>query len=256
MNDTTDVWELTPEAAELAKQCEAGIGYRFRDQKILLQALTHASAQGHGLTSNERLEFLGDSVLGLTVSEFLYNFLEGCDEGTLTQIKSVVVSTAILANESRRLGLDRFYCVGKGVGRRNELPVSLLANVFEAVVAAIYLEGGLDAARRFVVRNLFHQILAVCDDRHEKNYKSLLQQYAQRELGLTPSYRVVRETGPDHRKSFEVAAVVGSDRYGCGFGRSKKEAEQEAARNALETLQGGVEGAAGGGGRGGGERGE
>jgi len=238
MTELVDDWELTPEAAGLVEQCEAEIGYHFREPKLLLQALTHASAQGRGLASNERLEFLGDSVLGLTVSEFLYNFLEGCDEGTLTEIKSVVVSTTVLAAESHRLGLDRFYCVGKGVGRRNELPVSLLANVFEAVVAAIYMEAGLEAARRFVVRNLFHQIIAVCDDRHEKNYKSLLQQYAQKELGVTPSYRVVRELGPDHRKSFEVAAVVGPDRYGRGFGRSKKEAEQEAARSALETLQG------------------
>jgi ribonuclease-3 len=183
------------------------------------------------------LEFLGDSILGLTVSEFLYNFLENCDEGELTQIKSVVVSTSILAAESRRLGLDRFYCVGKGVGRRNELPVSLLANVFEAVVAAIYLEGGLEAARRFVVRNLFHQILAVCDDRHTKNYKSLLQQYVQKQIGVTPAYRVVRESGPDHRKSFEVTALVGQERYGRGTGRSKKEAEQAAARQALHALQ-------------------
>jgi ribonuclease-3 len=173
----------------------------------------------------------------MTVSEFLFNFLEGCDEGELTQIKSVVVSTTVLAQESTRLGLDRFYCVGKGVGRRNELPVSLLANVFEAVVAAIYLEGGLEAARRFVVRNLFHQMLAVCDDRHTKNYKSLLQQYAQKEMGVTPSYRVLRERGPDHRKSFEVAAVVGQDRYGRGVGKSKKEAEQDAARKALEALR-------------------
>jgi len=229
--------DLTPKEVESIRKCEEEIGYRFKNPGLLLQALTHSSAQGRGISSNERLEFLGDSVLGLTVSEFLYNFLEGCDEGELTQIKSVVVSTTVLAHESRRLGLDRFYCVGKGVGKRSELPVSLLANVFEAVVAALYLEGGLEVARRFVIRNLFHQILAVCDDRHAKNYKSLLQQYAQRELGITPSYRVIRERGPDHRKSFEVAAVVGSNRYGRGVGRSKKEAEQAAAREALEALQ-------------------
>ena len=229
--------ELTAQENESVAKCEEEIGFRFENPRLLLQALTHSSAQGRGFDSNERLEFLGDSILGLTVSEFLYNFLENCDEGELTQIKSVVVSTNILAEESSRLGLDRFYCVGKGVGRRNELPVSLLANVFEAVVAAIYMEGGLEAARRFVVRNLFHQILSVCDDRHTKNYKSLLQQYAQKEIGVTPSYRVVRETGPDHHKSFEVTALVGQDRYGRGTGKSKKEAEQEAAREALHALQ-------------------
>ena len=240
--------ELGPHELDRVTRCEAEIGFHFENPQALLQALTHSSAQGRGLASNERLEFLGDSVLGLAVSEFLYNFLEDCDEGELTQIKSVVVSTTVLARESRRLKLDRFYYVGKGVGRRNELPVSLLANVFEAVVAAIYLEGGFEAARRFVIRNLFHQILAVCDDRHVKNYKSLLQQYAQKELGVTPSYRVVRETGPDHRKSFEVTALVGDDRYGRGVGKSKKEAEQAAARKALELLQGSFRG----GGRGGG----
>lgn len=228
---------LTPEIMQSLRECEEQIGYHFKNPRLLLQALTHASAQSRGFPSNERLEFLGDSVLGLAVSEFLYNFLEGCDEGELTQIKSFVVSTNVLAAESRRLGLDRFYWVGKGVGKRSDLPVSLLANVFEAVVAALYLEGGMEAARRFVVRNLFHQILAVCDNRHDKNYKSLLQQYVQRELGVTPSYRVLRESGPDHRKCFEVAAMVGSTRYGHGVGKSKKEAEQAAAREALETLQ-------------------
>ena len=229
--------ELTPEILQTLRECEEHIGYHFRDPRLLLQALTHASAQSRGFPSNERLEFLGDSVLGLAISEFLYNFLEGCDEGELTQIKSFVVSTNVLAAESRRLGLDRFYWVGKGVGRRGDLPVSLLANVFEAVVAALYLEGGMEVARRFVVRNLFHQILAVCDNRHDKNYKSLLQQYAQREMGVTPSYKVLRESGPDHEKSFEVAAMIGEVRYGQGVGKSKKEAEQAAAKEALEALQ-------------------
>ncbi len=233
----TETQELTPQELERVRECERDIGYHFGRPRLLMHALTHSSSQNEDLPSNERLEFLGDSVLGLAMSEFLFNFLESGDEGELTQIKSVVVSTATLANESRRLGLDRYYCVGKGMGKRQELPASLLANVFEAVVAAIYLDGGLDEARRFVVRNLFHQILAVCDDRHEKNYKSLLQQVAQKELGITPSYRVLRQTGPDHRKSFEVVAVIGRTQYPAGSGKSKKEAEQEAARKALRALE-------------------
>lgn len=230
--------ELTPEVLNRIHKCEAAIGYRFKNPKLLLQALTHSSIQSVvGLSSNERLEFLGDSVLGLVVAEFLYNFLDDCDEGELTRIKSVVVSTNTLAAESKRLDMERFYQVGKGVGRRQHLPNSLLANVFEAVIAAIYMEGGFEAARRFIVRNLFHQIIAVCDDRHDKNYKSLLQQYAQKELGVTPTYRVIREKGPDHRKDFEVVAVVGSREFGSGKGKSKKEAEQAAACKALEALE-------------------
>src|SRR5207344_3362955 len=109
-----------------------------------------------------------------------------------------------------------FYNVGKGVTRRRNLPVSLQANVFEAVVAAIYKDGGLEAARRFILRNLFHHVLAVAEDEHQKNYKSLLQQYAQRDLNLTPSYRVLAERGPDHQKHFEVVAVIGSAAYKSG----------------------------------------
>jgi len=230
-------YTISPEDQERIRKCEEGIGYHFQNPQLILEALTHSSARTSPHRSNERLEFLGDSVLGLIISEFLYNFIESGDEGELTQIKSVVVSTPVLAHESERLGLDRLFRVGKGVGRRNQLPPSLKANVFEAVVAAIYKDGGLEAARRFVIRNLFHQVLAVCDDRHEKNYKSLLQQYTQKEFGITPTYRVVRETGPDHRKSFEVVAVIGKKKYAGGVGRSKKEAEQEAARKTLEALK-------------------
>jgi ribonuclease-3 len=216
--------------------CEDRIGYRFRDQRFLFQALTHSSIKSFDTPSNERLEFLGDSVLGLVMTEFLYNFFQDQDEGALTQIKSVVVSTAVLAKESQRLGLDELYNVGKGVLRKRHLPQSLLANVFEAVVAAIYKDGGLEAARRFVLRNVYHEVLAVAEDRHHKNYKSLLQQWAQKELGQTPTYKVVSERGPDHFKSFEVVAVVGRQKYGIGSGRSKKEAEQHAARETLERL--------------------
>ena len=216
--------------------CEKRIGYTFRDPEHLLQALTHSSIKTIDNPCNERMEFLGDSVLGLVMTEFLYNFFQELDEGALTQIKSVVVSTQALARESHRLGLDDLYNVGKGVSRRRKLPPSLLANVFEAIVAAIYKDAGLEEARRFVLRNIYHQVLAVASDRHQKNYKSLLQQWAQKELNVTPTYRVVSEKGPDHFKSFDVVAVIGKKKYATGSGRSKKEAEQLAARNTLELL--------------------
>lgn len=227
-----------PSQEQLAylRACERRIGYRFRDPTLLIEALTHSSTKTPENPSNERLEFLGDSVLGLVMTEFLYNFFRDYDEGELTQIKSVVVSTAVLAEESERLGLYKYYNVGKGVTRKRRLPQSLLANVFEAVVAAIYKDSDLEEARRFILRNVYHQVLAVAGDRHEKNYKSLLQQWAQKELNLTPTYRVTSERGPDHLKSFEVVAIVGEETHKVGMGRSKKEAEQVAARETLQAL--------------------
>ncbi len=217
--------------------CESRIGYSFRDATFLSQALTHSSIKSDESPSNERLEFLGDSVLGLVMTEFLYNFYDEKDEGELTKIKSVVVSTVVLARESARLGLSELYNVGKGVGQKR-LPVSLQANVFEAVVAAIYKDGGLEFARRFILRNLYHHVLAVAKNQHKKNYKSLLQQWMQKEYNQTPTYAVMSEHGPDHRKNFEVVAVVGKTRYKSGRGTSKKEAEQLAARETLLQLLG------------------
>ena len=239
MTETMEYWaeeELDDSDLNNLRECEQKISYQFRDLRFLHQALTHSSIKTIDNPSNERLEFLGDSVLGLVMTEFLYNFFQHRDEGELTQIKSVVVSTNILAEESQRLGLGGLYNVGKGVTRRKKLPNSLLANVFEAVVAAIYKDGGLEVARRFVLRNIYHQVLKVASDEHHRNYKSLLQQWSQRVLSLTPTYRVVSEAGPDHMKSFEVVAVIGDKRYAIGKGAAKKEAEQEAARITLTMI--------------------
>lgn len=229
--------ELSESDRQQISECEANIGYRFRDPSFLVQALTHSSIKTPDNPSNERLEFLGDSVLGLVMTEFLYNFYQARDEGELTQIKSAVVSTTALAAESERMQLHEFYNVGKGVkSRRRSLSASLLANVFEAVVAAIYRDSGLENARRFILRNLYHQVLAVAGNRRGQNYKSLLQQWAQRELNLTPIYRVDEEKGPDHNKYFQVSAVLGDKTYSTGGGRSKKEAEQVAAHETLQVL--------------------
>ncbi|MCI0650586.1 MAG: ribonuclease III [Planctomycetes bacterium] len=225
-----------PEDQKRIELCEASIGYRFKDSDHLVQALTHASLKSADQPCNERMEFLGDSVLGLIITEFLFNFFGNLTEGELTQIKSVVVSTSTLAAESERLHLDSVYQVGKGVTARKQLPASLLANVFEAVVAAIYLDGGLEAAREFCVRNLYHRIVAVNQNRHALNYKSILQQHLQKEGGKTPSYRVLDESGPDHAKTFTVIAMVGKEKLGTGQGKNKKEAEQAAAQKSLDML--------------------
>ena len=145
--------------------CETLIGYVFTNPNHLLQALTHSSIKTVEKPCNERMEFLGDSVLGVIITEFLFHFFGALTEGELTQIKSVVVSTNTLAAESQRLELDIAYNVGKGVTAKKKLPTSLLANVFEAVVGAIYLDGGIGVARDFCLRNLYHQIMAVNQNR-------------------------------------------------------------------------------------------
>ncbi|MBN2491044.1 MAG: ribonuclease III [Planctomycetes bacterium] len=217
-------------------ECEGYLGYRFARLERLEQALTHASTKTPDHPSNERLEFLGDSVLGLVISHYLYALFPDHPEGQLTKIKSVVVSTPTLARASRACRLDHFMSVGKGVTATRVLPDSLLADVFEAVVAALYIDGGLEEARAFVLRHLESEIARVVRNRHAKNYKSLLQHLTQRTFAETPRYRVVAEQGPDHHKKFRVMAQVGDREFGPGLGNSKKEAEQRAARKALLDL--------------------
>jgi ribonuclease-3 len=238
---------------EKLNRCQEALSYRFKDVSLLSRALTHSSSKTAALPSNERLEFLGDSVLGLIISEYLYSAHPELEEGEMTQIKSVVVSKPTLAAESERMRLWNFLSVGKGLlrkaparggpsrrggsFRRHGLPASLLANVFEAAIGAIYLDGGFEEARKFVLSNLARQIELVRKSQHKKNYKSILQEFLQRDYGLTPSYQVVNERGPEHEKSFEIAALVGEIEYGRARGRTKREAQQNAARAALERLK-------------------
>ncbi|MBI4577949.1 MAG: ribonuclease III [Planctomycetes bacterium] len=228
--------------AELAA-CQAALGYSFRDPGLLDRALTHASSKSETQPCNERLEFLGDSVVGMLVGEFLYRSYPEYDEGDLTKVKSVVVSAQTLADESRRLKLSRFYRVGKGMLHTPEeaFPRSLDANIFEAVVGAIYLDSGLGEARRFVLACLSRHVEAVVSDHHRKNWKSMLQHLSQRQFNATPTYRVTREEGPDHVKVFEVVAMIGERALCMGQGRSKKEAEQAAAAATLLELRGAID---------------
>jgi len=221
---------------ERLRGCEESIGYPFRWPILLRKALTHSSLKDADNPSNERLEFLGDSILGMIVSEYLYATMPEVDEGELTRIKSVAVSSSMLARCSERMGLSEYLRVGKGIAMRPRLPRSILANAFEAITAAIYLDSGVEDARRFVLQHLVPRIEEVLEDRHARNYKSLLQQVAQRDFSSTPTYRVVGEEGPDHQKKFRVVAVVDGVHYQEATGSSKKEAEQQAARLALRHL--------------------
>jgi ribonuclease-3 len=213
------------------------LGYAFQNAALLDRALTHSSLRDGSTPTYERLEFLGDAVLGMVISEHLFRTYDQFDEGALTRVKSVVVSARTLASKARELGFLEAVRVGKGLAQ-SPLPDSLLADAFEAVIAALYLDGGLESAREFILRHLQPEVRAVLEERHEKNFKSLLQNLAQRYYKATPRYTVVSEEGPDHVKVFEVAACIGWRKYPPGKGRNKKEAEQRAAENAYDILSG------------------
>jgi len=228
----------TSRETEILDECQRVIGYQFRQPELLRAALTHASGADTRLASNERLEFLGDSVLGLVTCEQLFQRFPDYQEGDLTKIKSVVVSRRTCARMSRQLHLGDFLFLGKGMNLHSDVPASLQADVFESLVAAIYLDGGLEAARQFILQQLAPEIEEVAEGAHGGNFKSLLQQVAQREFGATPQYHLLDEKGPDHSKCFKIAAIIGSQRYAGAWGRNKKEAEQKAAMNALAQING------------------
>jgi ribonuclease III len=227
--------DLSP---ELIARCEARIGYTFTNKPLLQAALTHASGALHRLKSNERLEFLGDAILGFIVCERLFHLYPEYLEGDLTKIKSVVVSRSTCAKISQELQLQEFLILGKGMTTHPRVPPSLLADVFESLIAAVYLDGGEAAVREFIHRLAGPEIEATASGEMGGNYKSLLQQMAQRDFGTTPTYSLMDEKGPDHSKCFKISAQVGSQRYQGAWGRNKKEAEQRAARNALCEISG------------------
>jgi len=224
--------------AEPLEHCQDVLNYTFRDPTYLREALTHASGANHRLASNERLEFLGDAILGAIVCELLFRKFPEYLEGELTRIKSVVVSRRTCAKISQKLGFDEFLVLGKGMGAKDETPSSVLADVFESLIGAIYLDGGMEAAKRFIVRHIEAEIDATVGGHGGTNYKSNLQQVAQRRFGETPTYLLLDEKGPDHSKCFKIAAQIGRQCYAPAWGRNKKDAEQRAAMNALSQLDG------------------
>ncbi len=222
--------------AEVLEYAQELIAYRFRDPDLLRQALTHASVADSRLMSNERLEFLGDSVLSLVVCHELFDRFPQHLEGELTKLKSVIVSRKTCAKIADHLGLTPLLFLGKGMNNKDPVPTSLRAAVFESVIAGILIDGGFDAAKTFILRNTDEFIDKVARSEHEQNHKSILQQYAQRFLSSTPQYIQLDEQGPDHSKCFEVCVVISQRRFPAAWGPSKKEAEQSAAMNALADL--------------------
>ncbi|MHC4416105.1 MAG: ribonuclease III [Planctomycetota bacterium] len=221
---------------ENIRRAERLLGHRFSDQALLVQALTHASLADSRLESNERLEFLGDAVLGTVVCVYLYERYRDRLEGELTKIKSSVVSRSTCADIAEDLGLDDLLRLGKGMSDRRVLPRSVRAAVYEALIGALYLDGGIEAARRFILDGMKPTIEQAGGSGHQQNFKSVLQQTAQDVFGLAPQYIVLDEKGPDHAKCFEVGVEIGARRFKSCWGASKKQAEQQAALEALLEL--------------------
>ena len=222
--------------SEVAQRAQEAIGYQFNNEDLLISALTHASVANTRLESNERLEFLGDAVLGMVVCEELFRRYRQHHEGDLTKIKSVVVSRQVCAEMARSMGVGDLLFLGKGMRERAGLPSSLHAAAFESVTAAVYLDGGLEPAREFILRHVIPYIERAEHSETQQNYKSYLQQYAQKHLSATPQYESLDEQGPDHSKCFEVCVMLGDRRFPGAWGNSKKEAEQKAALRALQEL--------------------
>jgi len=221
------------------------IGYSFRKAELLRAALTHksylnelrASEKDGAAQDNERLEFLGDAVLDLAISERLIALYPLSTEGDLSKMKARLVSEVTLARVARRLGVGEFLLLGRGEERtRGREKPSILADALEAVIAAVYLDGGFETAQTVLLQLFEDEFHRLEQRREDIDYKTELQECCQREFDVLPTYRVLRESGPDHQKLFEVKLMIKEEVFGIGRGRSKKEAEQQAAKQALEKL--------------------
>lgn len=214
------------------------IGYLFRNKELLEQAFTHRSYlnenRSRGREHNERLEFLGDAVLELVVTEFLYAKYPQKPEGELTAYRAALVNTTSISEAAQRLGMNEYLLLSKGeardTGRARQI---ILANAFEALIGALYLDLGYASARDFISKQLFHKADEVVTKRLWQDAKSRLQEMSQEKLGVTPVYELVSQSGPDHDKIFITGVRLGAERVATGEGRSKQEAEQAAAEKAL-----------------------
>ena len=230
---------MSPErASEGPKSLDRLLGIRFRDPSLRQIALTHRSyAFEQGLTTNnERLEFLGDAVLGVVVTDMAFREFTDMAEGELAKLRAAIVNMGALADVARDLGMARFILLGKGEemsGGRDKS--SILADALEAVLGAVYLDRGLEAARKLIVRLFRPRMIAYVRGEGERDYKTILQELASADLHALPDYRI-SERGPDHQKEFTARVHLAGEVWGTGMGRSKKEAEQQAAHEAYLRL--------------------
>jgi ribonuclease III len=218
---------------------EERAGIKFNDERILRQAFTHRSFinenRDSGLEHNERLEFLGDAVLELVITDYLYGKMKDSDEGELTSLRSALVNADTCAKVAQSLGANDFLLLSRGESKDNgRARQYILANTLEALIGAIYIDQNYEAAKEFILRNVTPLMEEILKAGSWIDAKSLFQEKAQELKGHTPAYKTVKESGPDHDKHFIVAVSVGNEVYGEGDGKSKQDAEQAAAKNALE----------------------
>ena len=212
---------------------------RFKNRELLNLAFCHRSYanENEHMDNNEKLEFLGDSVLGLVVAEYLFDTMTDRPEGDLAKIKSFVVSEEVLAAVAHDLRVDNFILIGRGEeysgGRTKK---ALLADAMEAIIGAYFLDSGLKKSRKFILEQIVPEIDKVRENRHKKDYKTLLQELVQKRFKTYPKYTLMKKTGPDHSKTFWMQVQVKDRTFGPGKGKNKKEAEQQAARLAYESL--------------------
>ncbi len=228
----------TKDEQAILAACQEVLNYTFQKPELLRAALTHTSGANTRLASNERMEFLGDAVLGVIVCEQLYARFPKYQEGDLTKVKSTVVSRTVCARLGHKLGLGEFVFLGRGMQVHARTPSNLLADVFESILGAIFLDGGLEVVKQFLLPLLKSEIDQAAANVASSNAKSLLQQIGQRKFGGLPRYLILDEQGPDHCKSFKVAAEINRHFFPAAWGKNKKEAELRAAMNALADIQG------------------
>ncbi|OHD69894.1 MAG: ribonuclease III [Spirochaetes bacterium RBG_16_49_21] len=225
------------------EKLQKSIRVKFKNQTLLLRALTHRSfvnESGKSIKDNERLEYLGDSVLALVVNEYLFRHFEDYREGKLAKIKSAIVSEASLAKIARRIDLGNFVFMGKGEehsGGRERL--SILANTLEAVIGAVFLDSGLKSSRKFVLSLIRDDIESINNLTYLRDPKTSLQEYVQKKYKERPVYQVIEERGPDHKKEFTVKLIINGREISIGEGPSKRKAEMNAARASLKKIEDG-----------------
>lgn len=232
--DSAEVLDIAPELEALAVR----LHHDFSDHGLLERALAHRSwcAENGGQPSNERLEFLGDAVLGLCVTDHIYREYPDFSEGELAKMRAAIVNATVLAETAVDFDLGPTLLLGNGEDQSGgrEKP-SILSDTFEAVIGAVYLDGGWVVAQRFIIAALADRIAEAADNPGTQDYKTRLQEFAARRYGSVPRYEV-DDSGPDHRKSFSAEVIIGDEQRGTGSGRSKKQAEQQAARDAWFRL--------------------
>ena len=223
---------------EKIEKLEEDIGYKFNDKRLLKKALTHTSyAYEHNVESNEKLEFLGDSILEFISSEYIYENYSNLKEGEMTKVRATVVCESSLYKIAKKHNFNEYIYIGKSekLSKGNEKP-AILADSVEAIIAAMYIDGGIEAAKEFIIKNLKEEIKIATTHVGLKDYKTVLQEKLQKHGNIKITYKIINETGPDHEKTFEAEVEVEGKKLANGIGKSKKQAEMEAAKKALSQM--------------------